>query len=90
MVNWEDRKYVNPRKKVLKNMDTKEILNVEIQDDPDNISKESATPLTADNLNLAQQEMVDDISKDYTGTNITADTKPRTWNKTFRKWYNKR
>lgn len=61
MLNWKDRKYVNPRKKVFKNLDTNEILNLEIQDDPDNILEESETPLTAHNLNLAQAELVDDI-----------------------------
>lgn len=61
MLNWKDRKYVNPRKKVFKNLDTNEILNLEIQDDPDNILEESETPLTAHNLNLAQAELVDEI-----------------------------
>lgn len=51
MVNWKDRKYVNPRKRVFKNMNTNEILNLEIQDDPDNIEEESTTPLNAHNLN---------------------------------------
>ncbi len=74
MFEWEDREYVNPRKKVFKNMDTDEILNLELQDDTDNILKESETPLNAHNLNLAQQELVDDMSKTYTGTNITAET----------------
>lgn len=74
MFEWEDREYINPRKKVFKNMDTNEILNLELQDDTDNILKESETPLNAHNLNLAQQELVDDMSKTYTGTNITAET----------------
>lgn len=58
MVNWEDREYVNPRKRIFKNLDTGEILNLEIQEDPDNISKESSTPLTAHNLNLMQIEIL--------------------------------
>lgn len=74
MIPWEDRKYVNPRKKIFKNLKTGEILELELQDDPDNILKESKTPLIADNLNLAQQELVDDMSKIYMGMNITADT----------------
>lgn len=74
MFNWEDIEYINPRKKVFKNMDTNEMLNLELQEDPDNILKESKTPLTAYNLNQAQQEVVDDMSKTYTGTNITAPT----------------
>lgn len=77
MLNWKDRKYINPRKKVFKNLDTNEILNLEIQDDPNNILEESETPLTSHNLNLAQQELVDDMSKNYTGTNITASTVER-------------
>ena len=89
MLNWQDREYVNARKKVFKNLDTDEILNLELQDDPDNILQDSDTPLTAHNLNLAQQELVDDISKTYTGTNITADTAAgygrinKTWGKTI-------
>lgn len=71
---WKDRKYINPRKRVFKNMDTNEILNLEIQDDLDNIEEESETPLNAHNLNLSQQELLDDMSKTYTGTNITAPT----------------
>lgn len=74
MFKWIDRVYVNARKRVFKNLDTGEILNLELQDDPDNITTESETPLTAYCLNLAQQELVDDMSKNYTGTNITADT----------------
>lgn len=74
MFKWEDREYVNARKKIFKNLDTGEILNLEVQDDPDNIETESETPLTAHNLNLAQQELVDDMSKVYAGTNITAET----------------
>ena len=74
MVNWKDRKYVNPRKRVFKNMDTDEILNLEIQDDLDNIEEESTTPLNAHNLNMAQQDLLDDMSKTYTGTNITGPT----------------
>lgn len=61
MLKWEDRKYVNARKRVFKNLDTNEILNLEIQDDTDNILEESETPLTAHNLNLAQKELLDDI-----------------------------
>ena len=44
---WKDRKYINPRKKIFKNMDTEEILNLELQDDLNNIEEESETPLTA-------------------------------------------
>ena len=71
---WKDRKYINPRKRVFKNMDTNEILNLEIQDDLDNIAEESETPLNAHNLNQSQQDLLDDMSKTYTGTNITAPT----------------
>lgn len=74
MFKWKDRKYVNPRKKIFKNMDTNEILNLEVQDDEDNILEESDTPLTAHCLNMAQQELVDDMSKTYIGTNIIAET----------------
>lgn len=74
MFKWKDRKYVNARKKIFKNMDTNEILNLEVQDDEDNILEESDTPLTAHCLNMAQQELVDDMSKTYAGTNITAPT----------------
>lgn len=63
MINWEDRQYVNPRKKIFKNMNTGEILNLELQDDVDNILQESSTPLTANNLNLAQQEIVEELSQ---------------------------
>lgn len=71
---WKDRKYINPRKRVFKNMDTNEILNLEIQDDPENIEEESETPLNAHNINQSQQDLLDDMSKTYTGTNITAPT----------------
>lgn len=71
---WKDRKCINPRKRVFKNMDTDEILKLEIQDDPDNIEEESTTPLNAHNLNQSQQDLLDDMSKDYTGTNITGPT----------------
>ena len=64
---WKDRKYINPRKRVFKNMDTNEILNFEIQDDLDNIEEESTTPLNAHNLNMAQQDLLDDMSKTYKG-----------------------
>ena len=74
MFNWKDRVYVNARKRVFKNLDTNEMLNLEIQDDEDNIETDSDTPLTAHCLNLAQQELVDDMSKTYSGTNITTDT----------------
>lgn len=74
MINWKDRKYINPRKRVFKNMDTDEILKLEIQDDPENIEEESETPLNAHNLNMAQQDLLEDMSKTYTGTNITAPT----------------
>lgn len=71
---WKDRKYINPRKRVFKNMDTDEILKLEIQDDSDNIEEESTTPLNAHNLNQSQQDLLDNMSKTYTGTNITAPT----------------
>ena len=74
MFKWKDRKYINPRKRVFKNMDTNEILNLEIQDDLDNIAEESETPLNAHNLNQSQQDLLDDMSKTYTGTNITGPT----------------
>jgi len=45
-----------------------------VQDDPDNILEESDTPLTDYCLNMAQNELVDDMSKTYKGTNITAPT----------------
>ena len=57
MVNWEDREYVNPRKKVFKNLDTQEILNLELQDDPSNVTKEGV-PVTAHNLNKMQTDLV--------------------------------
>ena len=57
MVNWEDREYVNPRKKVFKNLDTEEILNLELQDDPDNVTKEGV-PVSAHNLNKMQTDLV--------------------------------
>lgn len=63
MFNWKGRKYVNERKRVFKNLDTGEILNLEIQDDPDNIIEESDTPLSPHCLNIAQQELVDDITE---------------------------
>ena len=71
---WKDRKYINPRKRVFKNMDTNDILNLELQDDDENIEEESETPLNAHNLNLAQQDLLDDMSKTYVGTSITAPT----------------
>lgn len=74
MFNWKDRVYVNAQKKIFKNLDTNEMLNLEIQEDEGNILEESQTPLSAYCLNQAQQELVDDMSKTYTGTNITADT----------------
>lgn len=64
MFKWMDRVYVNARKKIFKNMDTGEILNLELQDDPDNISQDSETPITAHCLNLAQQELIDDLGKE--------------------------
>lgn len=57
MVNWEDREYVNPRKKVFKNLDTQEILILELQDDPDNVTKEGV-PVSAHNLNKMQTDLV--------------------------------
>lgn len=74
MFNWKDRVYVNARKKVFKNLDTNEMLNLEIQEDEGNVLEESETPLTAYCLNQAQQELVDDMSKTYIGTNVEADT----------------
>lgn len=79
MLNWKDRKYINPRKRVFKNLDTNEILKLEIQDDDDNIQEESETPLTAHNLNLAQQELLEETHKYFmkpttaiqSGTNFT-------------------
>lgn len=67
MFKWKDRKYINSRKRVFKNIDTGETLILEIQDDPDNILEESETPLTAYNLNLAQQELADEL-----GVNLDA------------------
>lgn len=37
---FADRILKNPRKRILKNIDTGDILNIEIQDDPDNIEQE--------------------------------------------------
>ena len=74
MFKWKDKVYVNARKRVFKNLDTNEILNLELQDDEDNIVTDSDTPLSAYCLNQAQQELVDDMSKIYMGMNITADT----------------
>lgn len=65
MFKWKDRVYINARKRVFKNLDTNEMLNLELQDDTDNIVTESETPLTAYCLNQAQQELVDDISGTY-------------------------
>lgn len=65
MVNWEDREYVNPRKKVFKNLDTEEILILELQDDPDNVTKEGV-PVTAHNLNKMQTDLKEEIRKDTT------------------------
>ena len=42
-MKFEDRILKNPRKKILKNIDTGEILNVEIQDDPDNVVQEGTS-----------------------------------------------
>lgn len=77
MFKWIDRVYVNARKRVFKNLDTDEILNLEIQDDLNNIITDSDTPLSAYCLNMAQQELVDDMSKTHMGTNITAETVKR-------------
>lgn len=74
MLNWKDRKYINPRKKVFKNLDTNEILNLEIQDDLNNIQEESETPLTAHNLNLAQQELLEDTHKYFMKATTTIQT----------------
>ena len=74
MVNWENTEYVNPRQRKMKDLETGKIYTFEIQDDPDNIVKQSQTPVRAENLNKMQTDLVDDMSKDYTGTNITADT----------------
>lgn len=65
---WKDRKYINPRKRVFKNMDTNEILNLEIQDDLENIEEESETPLNSNNLNLAQEELANDLIEELTQT----------------------
>lgn len=77
MFKWKGRKYVNSRKKIFKNLDTNEILNLELLDDPNNIIEDSDTPITDHCLNLAQQELVDDMSKIYMCMNITADTVKR-------------
>ena len=74
MVNWENTEYVNPRQRKMKDLETGKIYTFEIQDDPDNILKQSQTPVRAENLNKMQTDLVDDMSKNYTGTNITADT----------------
>lgn len=74
MVNWENTEYVNPRQRKMKDLETGKIYTFEIQDDPDNIVKQSQTPVRAENLNKMQTDLVDDMSKDYTGTNITANT----------------
>lgn len=74
MVNWENTEYVNPRQRKMKDLETEKIYTFEIQDDPDNIVKQSQTPVRAENLNKMQIDLVDDMSKNYTGTNITADT----------------
>ncbi len=76
MLKWKDRKYINPRKKVFKNLDTNEILNLELQDDPDNIAEESETPLTGHNLNLAQQELLEATHKYF--MKVTIPTKTNT------------
>lgn len=74
MIPWKDSKFINPRKKVFKNLDTNEILNLELQDDPDNVIEQSHTPINAHNLNKMQTDIINDMSKKYTGTTITAPT----------------
>lgn len=74
MVNWENTEYVNPRQRKMKDLETGKIYTFEIQDDPDNIVKQSQTPVRAENLNKMQTDLVDDMSKNYTGTTITANT----------------
>lgn len=74
MIPWKDSKFINPRKKVFKNLDTNEILNLELQDDPDNVIEQSDTPINAHNLNKMQTDIINDMSKKYTGRNIVADT----------------
>lgn len=74
MVNWENTEYVNPRQRKMKDLETEKIYTFEIQDDPDNIVKQSQTPVRAENLNKMQTDLVDDMSKDYVGTTITANT----------------
>lgn len=49
MINWVDRVFVNPRQRILKNMDTGETNIYEIQDDDDNIDVEG-TPVNGANL----------------------------------------
>lgn len=78
MVNWEDREYVNPCKRIFKNLDTGETLNLEIQEDSSNILKESSTPLTAHNLNLMQTEMIEECGVIVSSTE-PAKTKAKMW-----------
>lgn len=78
MVNWEDREYVNPRKRIFKNLDTGETLNLEIQEDSSNILKESSTPLTAHNLNLMQTEMIEECGVIVSSTEPTK-AKAKMW-----------
>lgn len=74
MFKWKGRKYVNARKKVFKDLDTGKIYNFELQDDPNNVIEDSDTPLSPHCLNMAQDELTDDMSKVYVGMNITANT----------------
>ncbi len=74
MVNWENTEYINPRQRKMKDLETEKIYTFEIQDDTENIVKQSQTPVKAENLNKMQTDLVDDMSKTYTGTSITANT----------------
>lgn len=62
MVNWENTEYVNPRQRKMKDLETGKIYTFEIQDDPDNIVKQSQTPVRAENLNKMQTDLQQQIA----------------------------
>lgn len=64
MVNWEDGTKISDAK-----------VNEDGSITPARYS--GKTPFNAFTMNLAQQEMLDDMSKTYKGTNITAQTAER-------------
>lgn len=49
---WKDRVLKNPRKIKLKDLNSKKIIECELQDDPENIIEDSDTPINATTLNM--------------------------------------